>query len=146
MLMSRTSAAALVVLLGSGCAGDRELTTSDVLPIGSCRATPATDAYSLGEVSLDGELLVAELTSSGGCAAHTFAACWDGEVAKSDPPQVFVTLSHDAHGDPCDALLNHEVRIDLARIRADVPTPVIIHIVGATSQLAGTSNTVKLDD
>lgn len=137
---------ASIAVAGGACASEPTASwqpPSDTLAIASCSRTPSTDAYTLGQVSFDGGDLVARVATGGGCRTHRFAACWDGSVEDSQPPQVNVQLVHDAGGDTCDALLTYDLRIDVARLR-DL-RPVVVHVTGAAAQMTGTTGSVRID-
>lgn len=130
------------MICASACASDHEASSSDSPLIGTCSEPMASDSYDLGNLSIDGDQLLVHVTTGGGCSRHSFAMCWDGAVNDTYPPTVDLALSHDAHGDTCDALLEHDLRFDLTPIIEAVHPPVALHVTGASTQLAGTSNTV----
>lgn len=132
---------AMIVISGSACTSDHETTTPDPLQIGTCTGQK-TDAYYLGDLAIQGDELLVHVETGGGCASHRFSMCWDGAVLDSNPPQVNLVLSHDAHGDTCDALLFHDLRVDLTRIRASVEPPVTLHVSGAATEWSGRQGTV----
>jgi hypothetical protein len=138
----------LVAVVGGACASEPTTpwkSPSETLSITRCTGATAGDPYSLGQVSLDGNDLIAHVTTGGGCRSHRFATCWNGRVFDSQPPQVGVELSHDAGGDTCDALLSYDLRIDLTGLVDEVRPPVIVRVVGAQAQIAGTTDTVRVD-
>ena len=132
------------MLLASACASQHEQNTSDVLSIAACSGPIHSDPYVLGQMSLDvGDLLV-QLQTSGGCARHGFAVCWDGLTYDTAPPSIDLAVSHDAHGDTCDALLFHDLRIPLTPVIEAEPPPLNVRITGASGQSAGTTNLVRV--
>jgi hypothetical protein len=134
----------LALVLPAACASDPvPPSTSDVLQLDACRPR-STDSFDLGDLSVDGDELRIHVATGGGCASHTFSACWDRTATKSDPPQTNVALFHDGHGDTCDALLTHDLRVDVSPIRAMYRPPVVLHVTGATAQIAGTTNSATL--
>ncbi len=146
--MMRFLSATMVLVSAAACMGDRDPQTGDpasVLRIEKC-GIQYGDPYTLGALSIEDKALVAHVQTGGGCERHGFAVCWDGSILDSSPPQVVLGLSHDAHGDHCDALLTWDLHIDLTAVRVTYPTPLILHIAGATGQLEGTDNAVTLRD
>ena len=135
-MVAKTSA--LIIVLAAACAA-----CGDVLPLEECSAR-SNDAFSLGDLAIAHDELRVHVTTAGGCASHSFSACWDGTATKSDPPQVSISLFHDADGDTCDGLLTFDLRVDVSRVRANYRPPVVLHVSGATSQIAGTTNSVTL--
>ncbi len=75
------------------------------------------DPNTIGDAVIDGDTLSVEVTYGGGCEPHDFGLCWDGVFAESFPVQAWVSLSHDAHGDICDALLTEVRPIDLSGLK-----------------------------
>jgi len=136
-------------MLSAGCAADRESPSWDLpqdpLQIQTCQGQ-RRDGYILGELSVAGNVLTAQVQSGGGCASHSYAVCWDGAVLDSYPGMVMLALSHNAHGDPCEALLMRALHIDLTPVIEAAALPLQLSVVGATQQLAGTINTVRLGD
>ncbi len=77
------------------------------------------DPLTLRESSLDGPILSLEVEYGGGCEPHDHdLVAWGGWL-ESFPVQVNVLLTHDAHADPCDALLRRTLPFDLTRLRED---------------------------
>ena len=80
-------------------------------------ALPKSDPYRLQEVQLDGDVLSVVLSHSGGCAAHDYALWATPVTLRSEPPQKVLALTHDGHGDMCEALITQEVHFDLTLLR-----------------------------
>lgn len=72
------------------------------------------DMLFVGALGARGDKLVVPVSYSGGCAKHSFQLSWDGNVQKSNPPQVVLELSHDAHGDACRMLVEETLQFDLS--------------------------------
>jgi hypothetical protein len=144
-MIRQLTTAGLFMMLSAGCASDHETPQSDPLQIESCAGQPG-DPYSLGKLSVEGNVLTAPVQHGGGCASHSYAVCWDGAMVDTFPGMVALALSHDAHGDSCDALLLRDLHIDLAPVIEAAGVPVQIEVTGATGQLAGTTNVVTLGE
>jgi hypothetical protein len=150
--MKRTAVVLCAMIAGSACTSEEErpsdtlLVPPDTLSIPICSSFEASDAYALGDLALDGHDLLVHVQFRGGCASHTFAACLHDRQLLSDPPGLLVGLSHDAHGDPCDALLRHDLRIDITPIAESSSGPVWLSVRGNAAQLEGTTNFVILED
>lgn len=78
----------------------------------------------------DGDLLVVTVSHGGGCAEHTYQACWNGAIAKSLPPQATIELRHDGHGDTCEAELSETLEIDISALREKTGGSVVVHVGG----------------
>jgi hypothetical protein len=138
----RPTLLSLIAILTGGCAS--EPVSSDTLSVQRCQ--PArSDPYALGDVSIGGAELIADVQTGGGCAEHSFAVCWDGTIVNGSPPTINLALSHDAHGDTCQAVLSHDLRVKLAPTFDAVARPFRINFVGAV-QVAGTSGSVMVLD
>ena len=87
------------------CPGQGALMCDDDAPM---------DPLSIESATIQGDDLVLDVSYGGGCAAHVFAACWDGLFLESFPVQVHLGISHDANDDNCDALIHDEITFDLA--------------------------------
>lgn len=136
----------LVLLLASACATDPASndTPSQPLQVGRCPGA-ATNPFFIGNLEIQGTILHAEVAGGGGCRPHSFSVCWNGAVADSYPPQVSLELAYDAHGDPCDALITHDVQIDLTSLPDWVGRPVVFHISGAKGQIPDSTNSVTYE-
>jgi len=107
-------------------------------PLQVCSSGP-TDPFWLGSAALTGDLLTLEVSSSGGCEDHDWFVCWDGLFMESFPVQADLTIFHDAHNDPCDAIVTETLWIDLVPLRdawilayGSAPGEVVIHVDSAT--------------
>lgn len=89
--------------------------TAIPLTVGAC-ADAVNDGYELANVQLTGNRLLVDASYGGGCAQHTFKACWDGSFLESLPVQAQLRLYHDGHGDLCEALKSTPLSIDLTAL------------------------------
>jgi hypothetical protein len=72
---------------------------------------------SLPDHVLEGSVLTLDVAYGGGCTTHDFdLVAWGGWM-ESFPVRVNVLLSHDDRGDPCDGIVQRELRFDLTRLR-----------------------------
>lgn len=81
-------------------------------------AWPA-DAITIDSAHIDGDTLIAHIAHGGGCRTHDYQLVVGTAWMESFPVQAPGRMSHNAHGDPCKALLRRELRISLTPI-ADV--------------------------
>lgn len=118
-----------LVILGAGCNSSAEPSPID-LPSSSLSAGTrgravvtdsawAADPITIENAHIDGDTLIATVTHGGGCRTHDYQLIVGTAWMESFPVQAPGRMSHDAHGDPCKALLRHELRINLTPI-ADV--------------------------
>lgn len=73
-------------------------------------------AMILGSGIQGNDKLILEVGYGGGCKVHDFQLSWDGQVLKSLPPQIVLTLSHNSNGDTCKALINETLIFDLSSV------------------------------
>ena len=112
------------------------------------------DAFTLGEVTVDGAGVTAQITYGGGCARHRMDLVAYGGWMESNPVQVNALLTHDDGGDPCDAVVSSTRTFDLGPLRAawvraygeisgERPT-VVLHLRDPASGAPVRSITVQL--
>lgn len=87
-----------------------------VSQIGSLDGRPA-DVLEIASARAEGGILTVEVRYGGGCTSHDVdAVAWTGWM-ESNPVQVGVALTHDAHGDACKALVTRSLAFDLEPLR-----------------------------
>lgn len=62
---------------------------------------------------VEGDLLRLRARFGGGCVEHDFWLPISSLIMESEPPQARTLLSHQAYGDPCDAIVTRELAFDL---------------------------------
>lgn len=77
-----------------------------------------SDAVTIDRARIEGDALILSLRHAGGCRAHRFALHLFFPVPRGETPILDLSLSHDAGGDRCEALLLPELRIDLRPLHA----------------------------
>lgn len=121
MNRSLGSLALAAALLAAGCASP----TADGGPEGpllviagpSGTRTERMDPARILEARIEGDLLQLQVQYGGGCREHDFSLLHSGGFMESNPVQTRVTLAHDAHGDPCRALVGAQLRFDLTPLK-----------------------------
>ncbi|WP_293271651.1 DUF4215 domain-containing protein [Nannocystis sp.] len=103
----------------------------------ACVLSGVQECVGSGTLTVDnavivGDELVVDVSYGGGCETHDIGLCWGGEVAESFPVQIWVDLSHDAHGDACDAFVMEQRKLDLVPIKTALMNEgqVAIHLNG----------------
>ncbi len=76
-----------------------------------------TDSFTLLESNLNGDVLELLVQYGGGCEDHMWKLITNGAYAKSMPPQITLSLEHNANGDMCRALLRDTLEFNLNEIR-----------------------------
>lgn len=75
------------------------------------------DMLNITEVSLVNDILNFSVGYSGGCREHLIELFALKEIAKSNPAQVTINLSHFANGDMCEAYITRKVEFDLTLLK-----------------------------
>lgn len=107
--------------------GNGDLLLTIRTPVKECMPV-GEDWLILEDAGLKGDKLIVDVKYGGGCSQHSVQLNWDGKILKSNPPQIILDLSHNAHGDPCKALLSERLQFDLSVIMDDSPDSYIIRI------------------
>ena len=84
-----------------------------------------SDAFTMGAVTIEGDVLKIKVSYSGGMKDHDFKLYWNQIVARSFPGKTTINLKHDANGDNAEALITETLEFDLTAINK----PMIITIV-----------------
>lgn len=74
------------------------------------------DAATITAAHVEGQVLFLQVQFGGGCGKHRLALVTSSAIAESNPPYSQFRLAHDGGGDPCDALITRELRVDLSPI------------------------------
>jgi cysteine-rich repeat protein len=100
---------------GDGCGANCTVEGGGVVAI--CQEPFPKDPLFVTSAVIEGDALLAGVEASGGCKVHDFGYCWDGAFAESDPVQVWTQISHDAHGDQCEAIVSEMLKFDLTPMK-----------------------------
>ncbi len=101
-----------------GFACEQSRCTWNYLPSNWGMCTGPGDPFSYQSLQITGDKALVGVRYGGGCAEHSFTTCWpDLSFAESSPVQVSLQLSHEGNDDPCDALLEETVEVDLSVVR-----------------------------
>ena len=82
-----------------------------------CDPGAPTDQVFIDAVVLENDSMNVTVSYGGGCEQHDFGLCWDGIFAESSPVQIGAFISHEDHGDPCEAAPTEELSFDLVPLR-----------------------------
>ncbi|MFK7787956.1 MAG: hypothetical protein AB8C95_00500 [Phycisphaeraceae bacterium] len=122
---------ALGTALGSGPSLDEDKPDEKPKRPGITKVEPGTkikdiksDAFTMGAVTIEGDVLKIKVTYGGGAKEHDFTLYWNQIVARSYPGKTTINLKHDANGDNAEALLTETLEFDLTAINK----PMIITV------------------
>lgn len=100
------------------------------------------DPINVDGVSLEGDMLTLEVIHGGGCAQHDYQLAWNGAFMESLPVQARLVLVHDAHGDPCKALVRKALQFDLSPLKEqwregyrEEHGTIVLHLPGSPSPI-----------
>ena len=79
-------------------------------------SSSASDPFDLLGARIEGDSMMIDVRYGGGCKEHVFALD-AGPMLKSLPPKQLLSISHDANGDNCRALITKTIAIDLVAYR-----------------------------
>lgn len=75
-----------------------------------------SDPFEIKNARIEGNLLLLEITYSGGCAWHKFECIGSEAVMKSLPPQRSLRLIHDNDNDSCEGIVHESLEIDISSL------------------------------
>lgn len=109
----------MMVIMASACAGDSSVVEVTRLSHGTCERSglPLT----LGNLAIERDELISDVTTPGTCEAPTFSVCWDGSVFDSIPGQVDLMVRYKPNGGACEGSRTDHVRIDLGVLGDERP-------------------------
>jgi hypothetical protein len=97
------------------------------------------DAYAIEKVAIDGDHLVIIVRYGGGCRTHDFHLVTSMLFMESNPVQSDLLLTHDDHGDLCEALITVKRVFNLGPLKRtyqhaypNAPGPIILRLRGWT--------------
>lgn len=79
--------------------------------------TLPSDGYTLGVMTLDGDVLEVDLSYGGGCENHEVDLALRGPWLESFPVRANMEIAHEDNDDPCDAFLTETRSFDLRPVR-----------------------------
>jgi hypothetical protein len=74
--------------------------------------------FSIDEMKIDGDILLIDVSYSGGCKDHDFKAYFNGMYIKTSPMKAKVFIVHTNNDDNCRALIKQTLRFNLKPVRS----------------------------
>lgn len=75
-----------------------------------------SDPMTISSVKIEGNLMLIEVTYSGGCGEHTFQMIGSSMIAKSLPPIRSIQLTHKANKDECRKMIIQTIKVDISAL------------------------------
>lgn len=98
------------------------------------RQSIGDDMVGIRSAGLKGDKLILDVVYGGGCRSHDFQLSWDGNILKSAPPQVILSLTHNGNQDPCRALLRERLQFDLS-VELPSPEQYVLRVASNTTEV-----------
>ena len=95
----------------------------------------STDPFTIKTARIEGEMLIIEVSYSGGCKEHDFQLFTDGMLMKSLPPKQTYFLKHAANADFCKKMVHDTLRYDLSGISAGNAKELKIILAGYKEEM-----------
>jgi hypothetical protein len=76
------------------------------------------DAFGLGNIALDGDVLQLTVSYTGGCERHRFDVLARAVTIARDDAEADLVVAHDARGDQCKALVTEHLEFSLTPVLA----------------------------
>ncbi len=95
--------------------GSVELQVVDDLP-----TSTRSDAFYIDSAKVVEDILQLEVSYSGGCEDHTFAAFWAPVFREESPESMEILITHDARNGSCEAWIPQKLAIDLMPLRKTI--------------------------
>ena len=90
---------------------------SETIPVNACGEPSPSDDMMFGEVQIVNDTLYVSASYSGGCAEHSFDACF-GDFSEGVPVGTTITITHNANGDTCERAVLEDLTFDLTPLKA----------------------------
>lgn len=78
------------------------------------------DGFKVNSAKRIGDLILLNVTFSGGCKIHTFEILWDGIVYDENPCRFNLLVTHHANEDICESVYSTDLTINLKELLGDV--------------------------
>lgn len=83
-----------------------------------------SDTFTLVSAVIENDILKITVRYAGGMEKHDFTLYWSGISTRSMPPQLPMSLKHDANGDQAEALITETLEFELSAINK----PAVLNI------------------
>lgn len=83
----------------------------------TARMADRTDPFTLKSFEQNGDILVVNVSYSGGCKPHDFDLVTTGKYKEVYPPEIELKLTHKNNGDGCRSIVDETHYFDLTPLR-----------------------------
>lgn len=77
------------------------------------RLNEKTDRFILKSARQNGDILIFDVSYSGGCETHDFELITTGKYKSTYPPEIEIMLSHNNHNDGCRSVIDKKLYFNL---------------------------------
>lgn len=109
---------------------DNEKKTIPSVTVDSGYLYKETDSFTLLESNVNGDILSLLVQYGGGCEQHEWEVFTTGAYAKSLPPQITLSIEHNANNDKCRALITDTLEFSLEKIKYPGTSELIVKFRG----------------
>ncbi len=105
-----------ISILLVACNNTKEVLDIDPIEVQKAQigeVTQESDAVTITEAKLEGNILSLNIEYSGGCKDHSYDLIGSEAVMKSMPPKRAVNLIHHSNGDSCRELVSETIKFDI---------------------------------
>jgi hypothetical protein len=81
-----------------------------------CPLDTSGDPVELVSLGFETDILILDVSHSGGCGEHDYQLCWGGELAPGVMPEIHIKFSHFNRDDACEGIVSEKLRFDLSSV------------------------------
>ena len=115
----------LIIIIFTSCKTSKGVSSADdvkeIIPalIVQENYKPAKDnsLFNIGKVEVNKDLLKIYLQYSGGCKEHDFKLYTNKNYSKSKPPQLTLSIEHNANDDLCKSIVSDTLLFDISNAK-----------------------------
>ncbi len=131
-----------IALAGWSCSSINAMRTPQPLPDHSPMVTidPSMTNKNSAPVTINhaeqvGDLILLDVSYSGGCETHAFDLASRGEFTATYPPEVEIVLKHNSNDDRCRALVDDKLYFDLRPLQYQGTNRVLLVVKNTNKTL-----------
>ncbi len=92
----------------------------------SSRLDDKTDRITIKSAEHNGDILILDVSYSGGCADHDFELISNGKYKATYPPELEIKLLHDSHEDSCRGMIDKKLYFNIQPFQYTGTTQVLL--------------------
>lgn len=92
----------------------------------SIRLDDKTDRMTIKSAEHNGDILILDVSYSGGCADHVFELVSNGKYKSTYPPELEIKLLHNSNGDGCRGVIDKKLYFNIQPFQYAGTTQVLL--------------------